>query len=198
MKEQDLYFFFNPYTGLVKIGIAGDADLRRRQLEYAGGVRLETLAVFPGQCGYEERLHEAFTESRQVGEWFIPTRDLMGIIEGAETFDALLARYAERIVMYRATAAVEEQERKDRHREEREREKERLASVRAEERRIKREEAERRATAKRRREERETARLAAERERIEAEQALWAAGKPNGLHRPLVAERTAIVRHGNG
>jgi flagellar biosynthesis GTPase FlhF len=196
MKEQDLYFFFNPYTGLVKIGIAGDADLRRRQLEYAGGVRLETLAVFPGQCGYEERLHEVFMESRQVGAWFVPTRDLMDIISGAETFDALLTRYADRIAGYRVVSAAREQERKDRHREEREREKDRLVAVRAEERRIKREEEQRRAAAKRRREERETTRLAAERERIEAEQALWAAGNPfgRGIHKPLVAARTAVVR----
>jgi flagellar biosynthesis GTPase FlhF len=191
MKNQDLYFFFNPYTGLIKIGIAGDADLRRRQLEFACGVRLETLAVFPGQWWYEERLHEAFTESRQVGEWFVPTRDLMDIISGAESFDALLTRYADRIAEYRAAAAAQDEERKERHRDELTRERERLVAVRAEERRIKREEAQRRMAAKRKREERENARLAAERERIEAEQAAWAAGNP---HRVVVSDRTAIVR----
>lgn len=193
MTTQDLYFFFNPYTGLVKIGVAADVPVRRRQIEHASGVRLETLAVFDGAWWYEQPLHEAFTAERQVGEWFVPTADIMGLVSQRETFDALLTRYANRIAEYRRTANEREVEDKARRREEREREKERLADVRAEERRIKREEAEKRATAKRKREAREARRLSEARESVEREQSEWAA---RGTALRERAERTAIVRGG--
>jgi hypothetical protein len=206
MADSDLYFIFNAYTGLVKIGIANDVPSRLRGLECACGVRLELLTVFPGQSRFEQPLHEAFAEARQVGEWFVPTPDIIGLIDRVETFSALLARYQPKIAAFRRasqerTDAIAEERRQDR-----EREKERLAVVRAEERRVKKEEAERRAKAKRRREEKDAARLAAEKARIEREREEWASTQPSDLaasalirgwtpdrHAEAVAERSTLM-----
>lgn len=185
MKAQDLYFLFNPYTGLVKIGVAVDVQKRRRDLEHACGVALEVLAVFDSLGEREAELHEAFTAERQIGEWFIPTPDLMAVVTRAETIDALLDRYSDRIDRYRA----EFDARKEEHRREMDRERQRVAVVRAEEDRIRNEEAEKRAAKQRRRAEREAARKAEAMATVPRAEHVQV-----DRYRELVAERTTLVQ----
>lgn len=77
--KRSLYFFFNRYTGLIKVGIAESVPHRRRQIEHASGVRLEILGTVDGAEDLEQELHAALFDSREVGEWFQPTEALVAL-----------------------------------------------------------------------------------------------------------------------
>jgi hypothetical protein len=77
MNRQGLYFIYNPYTGLVKIGISNNVQARIASLERAAGVRLELLSFVDDAAAFELELHDAFYASRAVGEWFEPTEELL-------------------------------------------------------------------------------------------------------------------------
>jgi hypothetical protein len=158
--KPDLYFILNPYTGLIKVGISTDCDDRRCALEYACGVKLEVLAIAPAQGEWEKPIHEALHHSRQIGEWFIPTEDLLGIAEDPTTIPAFLERMAPQIMERRRIEEAEaEQERV-----ERERVKQELLEARKEAARKEKEIKAKRAKAKQAREEKERARREADME----------------------------------
>lgn len=120
--QSDLYFILNPALGIIKIGIAGDVDDRRRTLQHACGVELEVLAVLPKGEQYEKPLHMTFMPSRLHGEWFNPTAELLALIDTPERVPAFLKEMAPRI----------EQNERDREQNEERKRAERLEASRAE------------------------------------------------------------------
>jgi hypothetical protein len=84
MAKQDLYFMLNPFTGLIKIGVSADVNHRRFQLECSAGVGLTVMATVTGGEPYEQQLHLAFHGDRQCGEWFLPSDDLLGLIDNPD------------------------------------------------------------------------------------------------------------------
>ena len=155
MANTDLYVMFNPFTGLVKIGISNDVDARRDTLEHACGVPLDLLAVFPGDERYEQPLHLAFAHVRQRGEWFLPMPEIIDLVEGRETPQSLLTRMADKVAENRRAIEQANEQKRDRQRQEREEEKKRLEAVKREEARIKAEMSAKRAKAKAERERKE-------------------------------------------
>lgn len=78
-ERDDLYFILNPALGIIKIGISNDVEQRRESLEHASGCWLQVLRVVEGAEDYEQDLHDAFWESRLIGEWFEPSPELLGL-----------------------------------------------------------------------------------------------------------------------
>ena len=75
---QWVYSFYNPDSGLTKIGVSSDIDKRKRSLEYSSGSDLTLLyAVRCHEYLFLERLlHSYYSEYRKNGEWFrLPTQD---------------------------------------------------------------------------------------------------------------------------
>ena len=79
-----LYLFYNPITGLTKIGIANNLDRRLMQLGTACGTRLVSM-LFVELWRYKDTtafsveriLHRVLKHKRVVGEWFsLNKRDL--------------------------------------------------------------------------------------------------------------------------
>lgn len=115
--KQSVYFMFNQFTGLIKIGISNDVEYRRKNLEYASGVALTVLRVIDGAgAALEEQLHLAFSADRQIGEWFLPSESLLAIIEDESMLEGFLQSAKQRIATARAAeihaADVRQAERK--------------------------------------------------------------------------------------
>lgn len=91
-----LYFLFNRYTGLVKVGITDNLEHRIRTLEHAGGVPLDVLGTLAESCDLEIPIHNALFATRKCGEWFLPTDDLLAIAKSPSrpAIMALLEKYA--------------------------------------------------------------------------------------------------------
>lgn len=68
--------YFAERNGLVKIGTTINPALRMRAL----GAHL--LAVEPGGFVREARLHARFADDHDFGEWFRPSGELLGYIDG--------------------------------------------------------------------------------------------------------------------
>lgn len=174
MRQKDaLYFILNPSLGIIKIGIAGDVEARRLQLECGVGVPLQVLRVVPGGGDYEKDLHDAFGPSRLLGEWFAPTVELMAVIDGVESvpdcvqrkrraIDAWAAERERRTLERRAeqaeAAALERAEIKRLHAEQKRLEAEKKAAAKAAAKKA----------AKKREEQEERRRVRAEEQRAEA------------------------------
>lgn len=62
-------------SDLIKIGISTDVPGRMKALQ------AEAVVVFPGGRREETDLHSRFASSREYGEWFAPTPELLGLIE---------------------------------------------------------------------------------------------------------------------
>lgn len=68
-----VYVLHNPHTDLVKIGYSGRNMVSRwRSAESASGVELDPLMLWAVSEPYavEQRLHQRFSEHRELGEWF--------------------------------------------------------------------------------------------------------------------------------
>ena len=69
-----VYFFFNPWTNLCKIGRTGDVKDRHRALERQNGVKLIILNSFQCEDAHskdmEKAFHTIYDSKRQEGEWF--------------------------------------------------------------------------------------------------------------------------------
>lgn len=59
-------------TGPIKIGYTTNLIQRVRDLEFAGGHRLQLRAAFVGSKKLERQLHDRFEDLRLHGEWFAP------------------------------------------------------------------------------------------------------------------------------
>ena len=67
---------------MVKIGYTeGSVRKRLTQVQTGNGRPVKILGVEPGDRSREARLHNHFSSSRGVGEWFYPTRELISRIQ---------------------------------------------------------------------------------------------------------------------
>lgn len=92
-----LYFIANPYTMLVKIGIAWDVKLRCDALRHAAGVPLVVLASLANGERFEKPLHFAFDADRALGEWFAPSDALLSLVDAPETISGWLKVNEDRV-----------------------------------------------------------------------------------------------------
>lgn len=70
----------------VKIGFTTDPD-RRRQAYPNGPFVMDWIGCWEGTIGDEAAAHKQFAKHRLLGEWFIPTDDLVSFIEGSIAMD---------------------------------------------------------------------------------------------------------------
>ncbi len=76
-----IYFVRATSSGLIKIGYTGGDPLARMaDLQTGSPERLELFAVIEGDQKFEAELHKEFARSRSHGEWFKPSRGLLGFI----------------------------------------------------------------------------------------------------------------------
>ncbi len=65
----------------IKIGVTGQApEARRRNLQCGSATELVLMAYAPGSRDLEQFLHRAFDDTRDIGEWFRPSRRLLNVI----------------------------------------------------------------------------------------------------------------------
>lgn len=69
--------------GPIKIGRAEDVDARLRELQTGNPQKLTLLATMRGGRAAERTLHARFRTSRIRGEWFVPSPELLEVIEHA-------------------------------------------------------------------------------------------------------------------
>lgn len=77
-----IYFIQGDRGGPIKIGCAGNPWQRLATLQTGNPTKLAVVAVIPGDRAEEAALHIRFAASRGQGEWFAPTPDLLGFIDG--------------------------------------------------------------------------------------------------------------------
>lgn len=145
MSERTLYFLFNEWTGLIKVGIANDVANRLETLECAAGVRLQVLSTLEQSADLEKPLHQALFATREVGEWFRPSADLVAIARAPsrESIDVLIKQNLPAVQAHLADVFAKDAARreaqmavrnKERERKFKEAERKRLRALKAEER----------------------------------------------------------------
>lgn len=75
-----VYFLRSRATGLIKIGSSAQVGARVQALQTASGEHLELIIDIPGGDGQEGLLHKRFANSRERGEWFRPTPELLELL----------------------------------------------------------------------------------------------------------------------
>lgn len=75
-----IYFIQPENGGSVKIGRAEDVAKRLVQMQTSRPDKLVVVAAAPGTYEDERRLHDAFADSRDRGEWFTPDDGLTALI----------------------------------------------------------------------------------------------------------------------
>lgn len=81
-----IYFIQDSARNHIKIGFteADNAEVRRRALQTSNAAELKIIFTMPGDRKTEKELHEQFASSRECGEWFRPSPELLAyIVEGA-------------------------------------------------------------------------------------------------------------------
>lgn len=73
-------YFIQAENGMVKIGYSARLQQRWLNLQASNPMGLTMLVYVQGDSVAEERLHTAFADCRQLGEWFSPTPALMAYI----------------------------------------------------------------------------------------------------------------------
>jgi hypothetical protein len=89
-----IYFVQAVNGGLVKIGLAQDAQRRLRELQCGSPVELRLLRLEKGGKLEESELHGTFAHLRIRGEWFWPAADLVarcGAVPGDPEIDTLIS-----------------------------------------------------------------------------------------------------------
>ena len=79
-----IYFVQAEIIGRIKIGYADAENVGHRiaALQTASPLKLDVLALHPGGRDLEKSFHRRFSRDRIIGEWFLPSGDLMeGISE---------------------------------------------------------------------------------------------------------------------
>lgn len=84
MSESVVYFAIDRAVMLMKVGTTSNEERRKRELQTGNGRRFEWLGSFPGGKPEERRLHLALSDwdgkSRQQGEWFQVTHEIVDIV----------------------------------------------------------------------------------------------------------------------
>lgn len=79
-------YVFKSSSGLIKVGIAGDVERRRRQLERASGYVLELVSSFGpffAAAEVESGVHSRLASFRACGEWFSTSSEV--VIQAVES-----------------------------------------------------------------------------------------------------------------
>ena len=84
-----VYFIQNKKADLIKIGRSWKPALRLQQLQRVNPNSLALEATIEVSGSYnsaslEKHLHNYFAETRVEGEWFLPSDDLLNLIEDAK------------------------------------------------------------------------------------------------------------------
>lgn len=74
-------YFFRAPNGHIKIGFSRAPMLRLPEVERDVGEPLECIGFFVGKRLDEHRLHRMFSPSPVGREWFMPTDDLLSLVE---------------------------------------------------------------------------------------------------------------------
>lgn len=190
-RDDDLYFILNPALGIIKIGIAGDVESRRAQLECGAGVPLTVLRVVERGASYEKKLHFAFGPSRLLGEWFSPTPELLKLVQGRETLSDFVQRKAADISAWEQEAAQRATDRKVQQAAVTRAEREEAARLAAEEKRIRAAKKATRAAGLAKAAQKRAELADIERQRVERERSEWAAKHPS--LKPRVMDPNAVA-----
>lgn len=78
-----LYFIYSDAAALIKIGKTTNPRMRIQCLRSQSAVPLKVVGIVRAHDYHEKMLHDALVKSRKHGEWFVPTPDLLGLIERA-------------------------------------------------------------------------------------------------------------------
>ena len=86
--HSSVVYFLQRSDGLIKIGTTTNLKSRRSDLEIGAGP-LVVLGCISGSYETEQRIHAKFADSRQFGEWFSSSDDLLGFIKDALTRESV-------------------------------------------------------------------------------------------------------------
>jgi DNA-binding transcriptional regulator YiaG len=89
-----VYFIQAGDDGLIKIGYAEDVVQRFGKMKVDSPLPLTILTVEDGSVEREAELHKRFSKSRERGEWFRPTDDLLDHIGTLPPFEFTRSRAA--------------------------------------------------------------------------------------------------------
>jgi hypothetical protein len=78
-----IYFIQAELGGPIKVGCSFDPERRLRQLQLLCPFKLKLLGRLIGSRADEKKMHEAMRKHHAWGEWFHPSRYLMGMVEMA-------------------------------------------------------------------------------------------------------------------
>jgi hypothetical protein len=79
--EEWVYFIQDSGSGLIKIGYSTNVNSRLQAIQQGMPTEVKLLKYIHGDKELESELHERFSESRQRGEWFKPTNELLEFVE---------------------------------------------------------------------------------------------------------------------
>ncbi len=77
-----IYFIQAGENGPIKIGSSDDPEKRMADLQVANAAELKLLWKYTGDRFSESDIHCTFKHEKIRGEWFHPSRDLIGFISG--------------------------------------------------------------------------------------------------------------------
>lgn len=86
--DSRVYFLENRGNRTIKIGTSGDLKARTEALTRQTQQPLTLLLSIPGDRKLEATLHQAFSDSRQSGEWFHDSPRLRQFIQVLEDLDS--------------------------------------------------------------------------------------------------------------
>lgn len=75
-----VYFVQSVTGGPIKIGKTTNIANRLSSMQTANGAKLRLLGWIPGSYGEERDMHARFQRERMIGEWFAPSKRLLGYI----------------------------------------------------------------------------------------------------------------------
>lgn len=94
-----VYFIQTAGENAIKIGYAKEPQKRRAELQTGHHEELTVVGVIArGDMALERKLHDRFAKSHIRGEWFRPTEELLGFIEGVRACEDVPPEEPEPIV----------------------------------------------------------------------------------------------------
>lgn len=88
ISSPSVYFIQAERTNMVKIGFSTNVAKRLRSLQTACSTKVRLLVAIPGNREAERAYHEQFSRSREQGEWFRPTADILAEVSRLQGGDA--------------------------------------------------------------------------------------------------------------
>jgi len=78
--NNSVVYFVQVASGHIKIGVTTNIKVRMAALQHANAEPIALLGTFPGGHAHEGVMHRAFADTRDSGEWFSPTPELLDFI----------------------------------------------------------------------------------------------------------------------